>query len=349
MAIYRGNGGASDITTGVTLNEVTALTIRAESASETAVASATAAAASEASAEADAIIAASSATDAIASATEALAIYDAFDDRYLGSKASAPTVDNDGDALLTGALYWDTTLNELRIFTGSSWIATGSAINGTASRQVYTATASQTTFAVTYDVGFIDVYLNGVKLIAGTDFTATNGTNIVLTVGAAAGDLVDIVAYGTFEVANTYTQAAADAKFVEQASIGVTVQAYDANNTTATNTQTLTNKTITGTVETKVAMGANDIDLSAGNYFTKTIAADTTLTVSNVAPSGSVSAFVLELTNGGAYTITFFAGVTWAGATAPTLTEAGVDTLAFFTSDGGTTWRGFALGLNMGI
>ncbi len=134
---------------------------------------------------------------------------------------------------------------------------------------------------------------------------------------------------------------------VPTSAIGVTVQAYDANNTTATNTQTLTNKTATGLKETKVAMGANDIDLSAGNYFTYTLSGAQTLTVSNVASSGSVSAFVLEVTNGGSAALTFFSGVTWAAATPPTLTAAGVDTLAFFTSDGGTTWRGFVLGLGM--
>ena len=116
---------------------------------------------------------------------------------------------------------------------------------------------------------------------------------------------------------------------------------------TATSTNTLTNKTITGVKETKVAMGAHDIDLSAGNYFTYTLSGAQTLTVSNVASSGSVSAFVLEVTNGGSAALTFFSGVTWAAATAPTLTAAGVDTLAFFTSDGGTTWRGFVLGLGM--
>jgi hypothetical protein len=111
--------------------------------------------------------------------------------------------------------------------------------------------------------------------------------------------------------------------------------------------QTLTNKTITGTKETKVAIAASEIDLATGNYFTKTISTSTTFTVANVASSGSVSAFVLELTNGGSDTVTFFSGVTWAAATPPTLTASGVDTLAFFTHDGGTTWRGFVLGLGM--
>jgi len=63
----------------------------------------------------------SSAAAAAASATAAAASYDSFDDRYLGSKSSAPTVDNDGNALLTGALYWNTAVNTLFIWTGSVW------------------------------------------------------------------------------------------------------------------------------------------------------------------------------------------------------------------------------------
>ena len=107
------------------------------------------------------------------------------------------------------------------------------------------------------------------------------------------------------------------------------------------------NLTLTGLKETKVAMGADAIDLSAGNYFTKTISADTTLTVSNVAASGSVSAFVLELTNGGAFSVTLFSGVTWPSGNAVVLSTSGVDTLAFYTYDNGTTWRGFTLGKEM--
>ena len=147
-----------------------------------------------------------------------------------------------------------------------------------------------------------------------------------------------------------------DKKLFTKDSGGSVVQ-LNANEVTLAGTETLTNKTLTspilntatatGLKETKVAMGADDIDLSAGNYFTKTISGATTLTVRNVASSGSVSAFVLELTNGGSAAVTFFSGVTWAAATPPTLTAAGVDTLAFFTSDGGTTWRGFVLGLGM--
>ena len=77
----------------------------------------------------------------------------------------------------------------------------------TQSREVFTATSGQTTFAtVGYPVGFVDVWLNGVKLVAGTDFTATNGSDVVLTVGAAAGDTVEVISNSTFEVnSQTFT------------------------------------------------------------------------------------------------------------------------------------------------
>ena len=137
-----------------------------------------------------------------------------------------------------------------------------------------------------------------------------------------------------------------DKKLYTKDSGGSVVQ-LGANEVTLTGTETLTNKTLTGLKETKVAMGASDIDLSTGNYFTKTISGATTLTVSNTASSGTVSAFALDLTNGGSSTVTWFSGVTWAAGTAPTLTASGRDVLAFFTHDGGTTWNGFVLGLGM--
>lgn len=71
---------------------------------------------------ASASAAAASAVTAGNAATSAAASYDAFDDRYLGSKTSDPSLDNDGNALLTGALYWNSTANEMRVYNGSSWI-----------------------------------------------------------------------------------------------------------------------------------------------------------------------------------------------------------------------------------
>jgi len=149
----------------------------------------------------------SSATASANSATAAAASFDSFDDRYLGAKSSNPSVDNDGNSLITGALYFNSTANSMRVYNGSSWADAGSAVNGTSQRVVYTATASQTSFSVTYDAGFVDVYLNGIKLQISVDYAATSGTAIVLATGATVGDIVDIVSYGAFNLANTYTQA----------------------------------------------------------------------------------------------------------------------------------------------
>ena len=65
--------------------------------------------------------AATSATSAATSATNAETAFDSFDDRYLGAKTSDPTVDNDGDALLTGALYFNSTSGVMKVYTGSAW------------------------------------------------------------------------------------------------------------------------------------------------------------------------------------------------------------------------------------
>jgi hypothetical protein len=126
-----------------------------------------------------------------------------FAERYR-VESSAPS-----SSLNVGDLYFDTTANELKVYKSSGWAAAGSTINGTSARFKYTASGSQTTFTgsddngntLAYDASFIDVYLNGVKLVNGTDVTVTSGTSVVLASGATAGDIVDIVGFGTFNVA----------------------------------------------------------------------------------------------------------------------------------------------------
>ena len=118
--------------------------------------------------------------------------------------SSAPT-----SSLDVGDLYFDTTSNELKVYKSSGWAAAGSSVNGTSARFTYTASGGQTTFTgndnnsnnLTYDAPFIDVYLNGVKLVNGTDVTVTSGSSVVLASGATAGDTLDLVAFGTFNVA----------------------------------------------------------------------------------------------------------------------------------------------------
>jgi hypothetical protein len=126
-----------------------------------------------------------------------------FAERYR-VESSAPS-----SSLNVGDLYFDTTANELKVYKSSGWAAAGSTVNGTSARFKYTASGSQTTFTgsddngntLAYDAGFIDVYLNGVKLVNGTDVTVTSGTSVVLASGATANDIVDIVGFGTFNVA----------------------------------------------------------------------------------------------------------------------------------------------------
>jgi len=94
--------------------------------------------------------------------------------------------------------------------------------------------------------------------------------------------------------------------------------------------------------------GTQDIDLTDGNVVTATVdTSANTFTFSNPPASGKAGSFTLILTNGGSQTVNFPASVDWAGGTAPTLTSAGVDVLTFTTVDGGTTYYGFAAGLDM--
>ena len=98
----------------------TSATSSATSASAAAT-SATSAAASVTAAATSATSAAASATAAATSATSAAASYDQFDDRYLGSKTSDPTLDNDGGALITGALYFNSVVGAMKVYDGAQW------------------------------------------------------------------------------------------------------------------------------------------------------------------------------------------------------------------------------------
>jgi len=132
-----------------------------------------------------------------------------FSNQYTIS-ATAPSSANEG------LLWFDTSTDTMKVYNGSSFQNAGSSVNGTSSRGTFTATGGQTTFTTTgYDSGFIDIYLNGSKLVVGTDVTATNGTTFVLASGATAGDVVEYIAYGTFELTSVYTQSQSDARYAQ--------------------------------------------------------------------------------------------------------------------------------------
>jgi len=134
-----------------------------------------------------------------------------------------PTTDGGGNPLSAGDLSYVTSASKLRVYNGSSWEDAGSATNGTVDRHSYVATANQTTFpatgAISYNPNFVDVYLNGVKLVNGTDVTVSSGSNIVLATGAAVNDTVDVVAYGTFALADMYTKTQSDNRYYQNPAV----------------------------------------------------------------------------------------------------------------------------------
>lgn len=191
----------------------------ATGASSTAVTSASTATTQATNAATSATAAASSATSAASSAAAAAAALDSFDDRYLGAKTSNPTLDNDGNALMQGALYYRSTAPiGMKVYDGSQWIEASAAQQASLVTFEYVATAGQTSFSgndangvsLSYTVGNVLVSVNGVRLRPGDDFTASTGTSIVLASAASVGDEILVDAFKTFDVANTYTQAQVD-------------------------------------------------------------------------------------------------------------------------------------------
>ena len=164
----------------------------------------------ESNAAASATAASASQVAAAASAASAATVYDTFDDRYLGSKGTEPTVDNDGDALVQGMLYFNQTANEMRVYDGGSWIAASSAGGASMIEYLYIATAGQTAFTgsdnnsntLSYTAGNLIVIVNGVILEPSVDYTATNGLTVTLTDAAALNDEVHIIAFKSFTTAD---------------------------------------------------------------------------------------------------------------------------------------------------
>jgi hypothetical protein len=119
--------------------------------------------------------------------------------------SSAPST-----SLNAGDLYFDTSTNILNVYGSSGWQNAGSSVNGTSDRFKFVASGTPTTFSgsdangntLAYDAGFIDVYLNGIKMVNGTDVTVTSGSSIVFASAVTNGDIIEAVAFGTFSVAN---------------------------------------------------------------------------------------------------------------------------------------------------
>jgi len=141
-----------------------------------------------------------------------------FADIYQGPKSEAPTTRNDGSVLQNGDLYFQIENDDIKAqmmeydATNSVWLSVGSTVNGTSKRETFTAEADQTEFTITggYDASYADVFLNGRKLVNSDEVDVSDGTKVVLSDGASEGDIIDVVAYGTFSIADTYSRAEAD-------------------------------------------------------------------------------------------------------------------------------------------
>ncbi len=118
--------------------------------------------------------ASSSASAAASSASSAAASYDSFDDRYLGAKSSDPTVDNDGNALIDGALYFDTTNNVMKVYD----------LGGTVWKRTTPTTTDQANIDITA-ANIANINQNAANIVA-IQNASTNATNAANSATAAA-------------------------------------------------------------------------------------------------------------------------------------------------------------------
>ena len=163
--------------------------------------------------------------------------------------------------------------------------------------------------------------VNGLTLTG----TVTGSGNLTLG-GTLSVDLSTATVTGTLPVANGGT--------------GVTTSTGTGNVVLSASPELTGLPFVNGSFRSNVvALAGTAIDCATGNYFTRTVSGAASWSFSNI-PASRAYSFILELTNGGTGTQTWFTNTRWAGGTAPTLTSSGVDLLGFMTDDGGSNWRG---------
>ncbi len=195
-----------------------------------------------------------------------------FGERYR-VQSGVPTTDND-----IGDLVFDTAANTLKVFGSSGFQNAGSSVNGTSNRFHYDISGTPTSVtgndangnALAYDAGFLDVYVNGVRM-SPADITVTSGDTVTFANALANGDEVDIVAFGTFSLAsinasNLDSGTIPDARFPATlpAISGANLTNLDATDLTGTVASARISGSYTGIVGTG-ALDAGSITSGFGN------------------------------------------------------------------------------------
>jgi hypothetical protein len=151
------------------------------------------------------------ATDtAVAAAASATSTLQTFQNQYYGPRTTAPT-----DNVAEGDIYFDTVGKVMLVYDGTAWNPVVEAsLGGIRRSQFIVDTAGQTTFSAGGSYTFAQVYLNGLKLAVGVDYTEAS-PNIVLTAGASIDDVVEVFAYEANDATDYYTKSASDSRFVQ--------------------------------------------------------------------------------------------------------------------------------------
>jgi len=217
----------------------------------------------------------------------------------------------------------------------SGYIGTVPVPQATQTREAFTATANQTSFAtIGYEPGFLDVFLNGVKLAA-ADYTATNAINVVLATGAAVNDILEIVAYKTFNVANTLAPNGSAANLTNLPAAQLTGALPAISGAALTS---LTSANLTGALP--AVSGAALTSLTSANL-TGALPAISGAALTNVPIADqAVNEAKLQVSNAptNGYMLTAQSGntggLTWVAAPTSSITYAAVGTYGYFITTG---------------
>jgi len=220
-------------------------------------------------------------------------VYDSFDDRYLGSKTSDPTVDNDGNPLVAGALYFNSVSGIMKLYTGSAWVA---------------------------------AYVQGVA--SSINFTPAGG--VAATNVQAAIEEVDTEklakASNLSDLANTAT-----ARTNLGVAIGVNVQAYDADTAKTDVAQSFT-AAQRGSVSALTDGSTITPDFAVANNFSVTLGGNRTLANPTNLTAGQHGVIVITQDGTGSRTLAYGSYFKFPAGAAPTLTTtaSAVDVLAYY-------------------